>query len=74
MGDPPKKLVSWWHWALAIVAVTAGSSLSLYREHRDTGTVQTSSLVISAITFCFGFAIVAGVFLYANRPESKDTR
>ena len=72
MGDRPVKLVSWWHWAGATVAVAAGSSMPLYREHRDAGAVRTSSLVISAITFCLGFAIMAGVFLYANRPESKD--
>ena len=69
MADGPKKLVGWREWFVGIVAVAAGASLSLYREHRDTGALEARSLLFSAITFCVGLAIVAGVFLYARPPR-----
>ena len=72
MGNGPKKLVTWKHWCLAISAAAVGVSLSLYREYRDTGAVQASSLVLSAVVFCGVLGIIAAVFWYANRPESGD--
>ena len=71
MAVDPKKLVKWPQWVIAILAITTGANMSLYHEYRDTGSVKTSSLLISAIVFSIGLAIIAGVFTYANRPEPR---
>jgi len=72
MADSPKKLVTWKQWVLALSAAAVGASLSLYREYRDTGSVQAGSIVLSMFVFCVGLGIIAAVFWYANRPESED--
>lgn len=74
MADGQKKLVTWKQWALALSAAAVGACLSLYREYRDTGSVQAGSILLSAVVFCVGLGIIAAVFWYANRPESEDKR
>lgn len=59
-------------WVFALSAAAIGASLSLYREYRDTGSVQPSSIVISSVVFCIGLGIIAAVFWYANRPEKEQ--
>jgi hypothetical protein len=71
MANSSKRLVTWKQWVLALSAAAIGASLSLYREYRDTGSVQPSSIAISALVFCIGLGIIAVVFWYANRPEKE---
>lgn len=70
MGSSTPKLMTKGKLILCIVAVLFGSSLSLIREFRATGTVITQSIVISVITFCVGLAIVSAVGWWVNRPKS----
>jgi hypothetical protein len=66
--------VTWKHWILALSAAAVGASLSLYREYRDTGTVQKGSIAFSLVVFCVGSGVIAAMFWYANRPEREDKR
>ncbi len=65
------KLYSGRTWLIMLSALFVGSGLSLYREHRNTGALETSSLVISIITFLVGVAICGGVSWWGNRPERR---
>ena len=56
-------------FALCLAAVIAGASLQPIREYRAAGTISTLTIVIAAITFCIGLALVLAVGWWANRPE-----
>jgi uncharacterized membrane protein len=63
------KLMTRGKFALCMAAVIAGTSLQPIREYRQAGTISTLTVVIAAITFCIGLAIVFAVGWWANRPE-----
>ena len=63
------KLMTRGKFALCMAVVIAGTSLQPIREYRQAGTISTLTVVIAAITFCIGLAIVFAVGWWANRPE-----
>ncbi|MFW9997905.1 MAG: hypothetical protein ACFFD4_38040 [Candidatus Odinarchaeota archaeon] len=69
MDEKPIKLFTWKKLFILVPAVLIGASLSLIREYRSTGTIETISIVISAITAFVGFIIIAAVAWWANKPE-----
>lgn len=72
MEEGPKKLVTWKQWAIALVAIFFGATMSLYREYNATGAVQLSSIALSGATIVVGFAIVFAVFQYANARRKSE--
>jgi len=56
-------------FAVCMAAVIAGTSLQPIREYRQGGAISAVTVVIAAISFCIGLAIVLAVGWWANRPE-----
>lgn len=67
------KLMTWRQWAMLVPALIGGSTMRLYGEYRETGTMRTSSIVISIVVFCLGLLILAALSWHANRPEKEDS-
>jgi type III secretory pathway component EscS len=70
MTSTQPKLMTKGKLALCLAAGAVGASVSLVREYRATGTVQTQSIVISLIVLCVCISIILVVGWWANRPES----
>ena len=69
MSAKQPKLMTRGKLTLCLAAVVVGASLQPIREYRAAGTISTLTIVIAAITFCIGLALVLAVGWWANRPE-----
>ena len=73
MSTRGPKLMTWDRFALCVAGAIVGVSLQPIREYRATGTVSRLTLVIAAIVFCIGLALILAVSWWANRPERGDS-
>jgi hypothetical protein len=69
MQEKPIKLFTWKKLLIVVPAILIGASMSLIREYRSTGNIETQSIVISVITVLAGLIIVAVVAWWANKSE-----
>jgi hypothetical protein len=67
-GEPPPKLYTKKHFALAFSAIVVGASLGPFREFRASGAISGATLGASAVALVLGAAIVVVIGRYANRP------
>ena len=67
--NPQPKLFTAKSFAIAILAVLTGSSLSIIQEFRKTGTVSGITIGASIAAFILGLVIIILIARYANKPE-----
>lgn len=72
MNNQPTKLITWQKWILAFSALAVGAGWPLYREYRDKGSIDSTSIIGSAVARVIGVVVIVAIFTYANRPEPGE--